>query len=160
MPLPAFCPLQRRTVMWVCVFRSLCNLSICFSVFSLTNSVFIQCQANLVQGEGSQRQWNSNKSHENYMFLCKKKRTRNYSQKDFQLKAALQLESWRGEAAKDQQKDGYWEVKSRETLPQEISAYCTLHQYAGHREPDISSSTHKARICASESSIRVEIPVA
>lgn len=57
MSLPAFSPLQWRTVMWVCVFRSLCNLSICSSVFSLKTSVFIQCRANLVQRERSQRQW-------------------------------------------------------------------------------------------------------
>lgn len=68
-------PLQKRTVMWACMLLSLYNLSICSSVFCLLlsfASFFIQCQANLVQREQSQRQWYSNKFQENYMFLCKK----------------------------------------------------------------------------------------
>lgn len=83
-----------------------------------------------------------------YIFM-QEKRTRNYSQKDSQLKAAFQPELWQTEAAQGQQKDVYWEEKSPETLPQEISAYCTLPQNKIHRELGISSSTHKARSCAS-----------
>lgn len=67
MSLPACSPLQ-RTGMWACVFLSQCNLSISSSVFPLTTPFFVQCQANLVERQGSQRQWNSNEFHENYMF--------------------------------------------------------------------------------------------
>lgn len=57
----------------------------------------------------------------------KKKRTRNYSQKDSQLKTALQPESWQTEAAKVQQKDGYWEEKSPETLHRRSSLQIALY---------------------------------
>lgn len=118
--------------------------------FPLQLHFFIHCQANLVQREGSSRWWNSNKFQENCMFLCKKRETEITPRKNSQLKATFQPELWQTEAAKGQQKDGYWEEKFPETLPQEIfSAYCTLPQNQIHRELGISSSTHKARSCAS-----------
>lgn len=134
MSLLACYPLQRRTVF---VRMCLHGLLVCSSVFFLiTFLFFIQCQGNLAQKErqkqGSYRQWNINKVHEN-VFLCKKKkRSVKYSQK------VRKCPSWRQDCSmipytQRQQwtyrRLGKGQEMPRETQRQEIfSVHCTFPQ--------------------------------
>lgn len=118
-----------------CVFVRMClhGLLVCSSVFFLIIfSFFIQCQSNLAQKErqkqGSYRQWNINKVHEN-VFLCKKKEIRKIfpeSEKASQLKAGLQHDSLHTEATMDLQKDGQG-ARDASRDPETGNLLCSLH---------------------------------